>query len=88
MLNTHAGRLWRCGGGQLAPSSYKAAVRMTYLDFCVHADIPARKHASHAITADISLGETAAAAEFMRADAVIVTGLWPRHLPDVWQPPE
>ena len=33
-----------------------------------------KKHSSHAITADISLGETAHAAEFMRADAVIVTG--------------
>jgi membrane complex biogenesis BtpA family protein len=39
----------------------------------VWADIK-KKHSSHAITADISLGETAAAAEFMRADAVIVTG--------------
>lgn len=39
----------------------------------VWADIK-KKHASHAITADISLGEMAAAAEFMRADAVIVTG--------------
>lgn len=33
-----------------------------------------KKHSSHAITADISLGATAEAAEFMRADAVIVTG--------------
>jgi len=33
-----------------------------------------KKHSSHAITADISLGETAQAAEFMRADALIVTG--------------
>jgi putative endonuclease len=24
----------------------------------------------------------------VRFDAVIVTGLWPRHLPDVWQAPE
>ncbi len=39
----------------------------------VWADIK-KKHSSHAITADISLGETAAAAEFMRADALIVTG--------------
>jgi membrane complex biogenesis BtpA family protein len=39
----------------------------------VWADIK-KKHSSHAITADISLGETAAAAEFMRAEAVIVTG--------------
>jgi membrane complex biogenesis BtpA family protein len=39
----------------------------------VWADIK-KKHSSHAITADVSLRETAHAAEFMRADAVIVTG--------------
>jgi membrane complex biogenesis BtpA family protein len=39
----------------------------------VWADVK-KKHASHALTADVSIGETAAAAEFMRADAVIVTG--------------
>ncbi len=39
----------------------------------VWADIK-KKHASHALTADISLGETAAAAEYMGASAVIVTG--------------
>ena len=39
----------------------------------IWADIK-KKHAAHAITADVSLGETAATAEFMRADAVIVTG--------------
>src|SRR5829696_5657701 len=39
----------------------------------VWADVK-KKHASHAITADVDVGETAAAAEFMRADAVIVTG--------------
>ncbi len=33
-----------------------------------------KKHASHALTADIGIGDAAAAAEFMRADAVIVTG--------------
>lgn len=33
-----------------------------------------KKHASHALTADVSLGETAEAAEFMRADALIITG--------------
>jgi uncharacterized protein len=39
----------------------------------VWADIK-KKHSSHAITADISLGATAEAVEFMRGDAVIVTG--------------
>src|SRR6185436_19844966 len=33
-----------------------------------------KKHSSHAITSDVSIGETAHAVEFMRGDAVIVTG--------------
>lgn len=33
-----------------------------------------KKHSAHAITADVSLGLTAETAEFMRADAAIVTG--------------
>jgi membrane complex biogenesis BtpA family protein len=39
----------------------------------VWADVK-KKHAAHSITADVSLGETAAAVEFMSGDAVIVTG--------------
>lgn len=39
----------------------------------VWADVK-KKHSSHAITDDISLGATAEAVEFMRGDAVIVTG--------------
>ncbi|HVF66226.1 MAG TPA: BtpA/SgcQ family protein [Pyrinomonadaceae bacterium] len=39
----------------------------------VWADVK-KKHAAHALTADVSLGETAAAVEFMLGDAVIVTG--------------
>ena len=39
----------------------------------VFADIK-KKHAAHALTADVSLAETARAAEFFLADAVIVTG--------------
>ena len=39
----------------------------------VWADVK-KKHAAHAITADVSLGTTAEAVEFMRGDAVIVTG--------------
>ncbi|MGH2522696.1 MAG: BtpA/SgcQ family protein [Anaerolineales bacterium] len=39
----------------------------------VWADVK-KKHSAHAITADISLGLTAETVEFMRADAVIVTG--------------
>ena len=40
----------------------------------VWADVK-KKHSSHAITADVSIAETAHAVEFMRGDAVIVTGL-------------
>ena len=39
----------------------------------VFADVK-KKHSSHAITADVSLAETAHAAEFSLADGVIVTG--------------
>lgn len=39
----------------------------------VWADIK-KKHSAHAITADVGLGLTAEAVEFMRADSVIVTG--------------
>jgi membrane complex biogenesis BtpA family protein len=42
-------------------------------DVQVWADIK-KKHASHALTADLSVGEVAEAARFMGADAVIVTG--------------
>jgi membrane complex biogenesis BtpA family protein len=39
----------------------------------VWADVK-KKHSAHAITADVSIGETAHAVEFLRGDAVIVTG--------------
>jgi membrane complex biogenesis BtpA family protein len=39
----------------------------------VWADVK-KKHSAHAITADVSLGATAETVEFMRGDAVIVTG--------------
>ena len=39
----------------------------------VWADVK-KKHSSHALTADVDIGETAHAVEFMRGDAVIVTG--------------
>lgn len=39
----------------------------------VWADVK-KKHSAHAITADVSLGITAETVEFMRGDAVIVTG--------------
>jgi membrane complex biogenesis BtpA family protein len=39
----------------------------------VYADIK-KKHSSHAITADVSIAETARAAQFFQADGVVVTG--------------
>jgi len=39
----------------------------------VWADVK-KKHSSHAITADVGIGETAQAVEFLRGEAVIVTG--------------
>ena len=39
----------------------------------VWADVK-KKHSSHAVTSDVGLGATAEAVEFMRGDAVIVTG--------------
>lgn len=46
----------------------------------VWADVK-KKHSAHAITADVSLAETAGAVEFMRGDAVIVTGSSTGHAP-------
>ena len=47
----------------------------------VFADIK-KKHSAHAITADVSLVETAQAAEFFLADGVIVTGTATGHPAD------
>jgi membrane complex biogenesis BtpA family protein len=51
---------------------YRRAIGAEHVQ--IWADIK-KKHSSHAITADVSIGETAHAVEFMRGDAVIVTGL-------------
>ena len=42
-----------------------------------------KKHSAHAITADVSLGETAETVEFMGADCVIVTGSSTGKAPDI-----
>jgi membrane complex biogenesis BtpA family protein len=47
--------------------------RVGATDVAIMADIK-KKHASHAITSDITLGDAARAAEFFGADALIVTG--------------
>lgn len=43
-------------------------------DIAVLADVK-KKHASHSLTADVDLAETARAAEFFGADGVVVTGI-------------
>ena len=48
----------------------------------VWADVK-KKHSSHAITADVDIGETAHAVEFMRGDAVIVTGVVTGDAPQI-----
>lgn len=48
----------------------------------VWADVK-KKHSSHAITADVDIGSTAHAVEFMRGDAVIVTGAVTGDAPSV-----
>src|SRR6185295_9518480 len=50
---------------------YRRAIGAEHIK--VFADIK-KKHASHALTADVSLAETGRAAEFFLADGVIVTG--------------
>jgi len=48
----------------------------------IFADIK-KKHSSHAITADISIGNTAHTCEFMNADGVIVTGGFTGEAPSI-----
>jgi membrane complex biogenesis BtpA family protein len=57
-----------CAGGLLR---YRRAIGADRV--LVFADIK-KKHSAHAITADVSIVETARAAEFFLADGVIVTG--------------
>ena len=52
---------------------YRKAIDATDIAIC--ADIK-KKHASHAITADIPIEQAAEAASFFGADALIVTGGW------------
>jgi len=75
----------RCEGfvfGHLADEGYTDACAGELLRYRKHigaehisiiADIK-KKHSSHALTADVSLAETALAAQFFRADGVVVTG--------------
>jgi len=51
-------------------------------DIAILADIQ-KKHSSHAITADLSIGDHARGADFMGADGVIVTGNHTGHAVDI-----
>lgn len=62
------GQIDACAGELLRLRRYLGAEKIRIM-----ADIK-KKHSSHAITQDISLSETAKAADFFGADAVIVTG--------------
>jgi uncharacterized protein len=53
---------------------YVTVARLAPTDIRVFADIK-KKHSAHALTADVSLAETAKAAEFFLVDGVIVTGI-------------
>jgi membrane complex biogenesis BtpA family protein len=53
-------------------------------DIAILADIQ-KKHSSHALTADLSVGDHARGADFMGADGVIVTGNHTGHAVDVAQ---
>ncbi len=67
------GMIEACAGPLLR---YRRAVGAEHVR--VFADIK-KKHSAHAITADVSLAETAHAAEFFSADGVIVTGAATGH---------
>jgi membrane complex biogenesis BtpA family protein len=62
--------LLQAGAGELL--RYRRAIGADHIK--VYADIK-KKHAAHALTADLDLVETARAAEFSLADGVIVTGV-------------
>jgi len=42
-----------------------------------------KKHSSHAITADVSIGKVAKTCEFMKADGLIITGDFTGEIPDI-----
>jgi len=57
-----------------APTLVRKRAELKAQKVKIFADIK-KKHSSHAITADVDLAETGHAAEFFKADAVIVSGL-------------
>lgn len=64
------GLMPRAAAGELL--RYRKSIHAQHIH--IFADVQ-KKHASHAITADLSIGELAKAAEFFLADGVVVTGV-------------
>ena len=72
-------------GGILAFVEVKARADYDKAGFSLHA----RQFGRVARAASLFLAHHPRyAAHSVRFDAVLVVGLWPRHLPDVWRPPE
>lgn len=65
-----------------APALIRKRAALSAKKIKIYADIK-KKHSSHAITHDLSLTETAHAAEFFQADGVIITGLRTGSAPPV-----
>jgi len=59
---------------------YRRAIGAEHVQ--IWADVK-KKHSAHAVTVDVSIGETAYAVEFMRGDAVIVTGAFTGDAPRI-----
>jgi len=62
------GMIHACAGQLLR---YRANINAQHVAVCT--DVK-KKHCSHSITGDVSIGETAAAAEYFLSDGVVVTG--------------
>ncbi len=65
-----------------APALIRKRAALSAKNIKIYADIK-KKHSSHAITNDLSLTETAHAAEFFQADGIIITGLRTGSAPPV-----
>jgi membrane complex biogenesis BtpA family protein len=64
-----------------APQLIRRRAALKAENIKIFADIK-KKHSAHAITSDVSLLETARAAEFFHADGVVVSGIATGHAPD------
>lgn len=65
-----------------APELIRKRAQLSARGIKIFADIK-KKHSAHALTSDITLTETAKAAEFFKTDGVIVTGMHTGHAPSL-----